>query len=119
MDLEQRVELLEFKVGFPKENSVRISFDEKMSMFSTQCIGSNVSVKIGKTTVATIQYSEDFTPELTLEGYNQRAKEHAQNVVAKITEAAQEKAAESDKNYDKLRERLLDDAVTLTLDSQH
>ncbi|HHL2826787.1 TPA: hypothetical protein ACQ431_005099 [Citrobacter murliniae] len=95
MTLEQRVESLEFKVGFPKENGVRISFGENLAMSSTQRIGSNVSVKIGKATVATIQYSEDLTPELTLGGYNQRAKEHAQNVVSKIIEAAQVQTAKS------------------------
>ncbi|MGV4242510.1 hypothetical protein [Citrobacter freundii] len=93
MSLDQRVESLEFKVGFPKENGVRISFGENLTMSSTQRIGSNVSVKIGKENVATIQYSEDLTPELTLEGYSQRAKEHAQNIVAKIIEAATNQAA--------------------------
>lgn len=93
MDLEQRVESLEFKVGFPKENGVRISFGENLAMSSTQCIGSDVSVKIGKATVATIQYSEDLTPELTLGGYNQRAKGHAQNVAAQIIKAAQNPTA--------------------------
>ncbi|WP_231130616.1 hypothetical protein [Citrobacter europaeus] len=93
MTLEQRVESLEFKVGFPKENGVRISFGENLAMSSTQCIGSDVSVKIGKATVATIQYSEDLTPELTLEGYNQRAKGHAQNVAAQIIKAAQNPTA--------------------------
>ncbi|EAA7225684.1 hypothetical protein QY24_15495 [Salmonella enterica subsp. enterica] len=53
-----------------------------------QRIGSKVSVKIGKENVATIQYSEDLAPDFTLEGYNQRAKEYAQNVVVKIIEAA-------------------------------
>lgn len=93
MTLEQQVESLEFKVGFPKENGVRISFGENLAMSSTQRIGSHVSVKIGKENVATIQYSEDLMPELTLEGYNQRAKEHAQNIVAKIIEAATNQAA--------------------------
>lgn len=93
MTLERQVESLEFKVGFLKENGVRISFDENLAMSSTQRIGSNVSVKIGKENVATIQYSEDLTPELTLEGYNQRAKEHAQNVVVNIIEAARNQAA--------------------------
>ncbi|MDI8906415.1 hypothetical protein MJL69_25635, partial [Salmonella enterica subsp. enterica serovar Lubbock] len=46
-----------------------------------------------KETLATIQYSEDLTPELTLEGYNQRAKEHAEKMVSKIFEAAQKQAA--------------------------
>lgn len=93
MTLEQRVEAFEFKVGFPKENRIRISFGENLTMSSTQRIGSNVSVNIDKATVVTIQYSEDLTPELTLEGYNQRAKEHAQNVVVNIIEAAQNQAA--------------------------
>lgn len=93
MTLEQQVESLEFKVGFPKENGVSISFGENLTMSSTQRIGSNVLVKIGKENVATIQYSEDLTPELTLEGYSQRAKNHAQNVVAKIIEATQKQAA--------------------------
>lgn len=93
MTLEQRVEPLEFTVGFQKENGVRISFGENLRMSSTQRIGSNVSVKIGKETLATIQYSEDLTPELTLEGYNQRAKEHAEKMVSKIFEAAQNQAA--------------------------
>ncbi|EPB0513831.1 hypothetical protein ACRABS_004183 [Salmonella enterica subsp. enterica] len=93
MTLEQRVEPLEFKVGFPEENGVIISFGENLRMSSTQRIGSNVSVKIGKETLATIQYSEDLTPELTLEKYNQRAKEHAQNIVSKIIEATQKQAA--------------------------
>ncbi|WP_240034387.1 hypothetical protein [Citrobacter europaeus] len=100
MTLEQRVESLEFKVGFPKENGVRISFGENLTMSSTQRIGSNVSVKIGKENVATIQYSEDLTPELKLEEFNQRAKEHAQNVVAKITEAAKDQAAIKQGNID-------------------
>ncbi|MBX8971311.1 MULTISPECIES: hypothetical protein [Citrobacter] len=93
MTLEQRIESLEFKVGFPKENGVRISFGENLAMSSTQRIGSNVSVKIGKATVVTIQYSEDLTPELTLEGYNQRAKEHARQSIGKIIKAAQNQAA--------------------------
>lgn len=93
MTLEQRIESLEFKVGFPKENGVRISFGENLAMSSTQRIGSNVSVNIDKATVITIQYSEDLTSELTLEGYNQRAKEHAHNVVVNIIEAAQNQAA--------------------------
>lgn len=93
MILEQRVESLEFKVGFPKENGVRISFGENLAMSSTQRIGSNVSVKIGSKTLANIPYSEELTTDFTLEGYNQRAKLHAHNVVVNIIEAAQNQAA--------------------------
>lgn len=62
-------------------------------MVFIQNIGSNVSVIIGSRTLANIPYSEELTTDFTLEGYNQRAKEHAQNVVAKIIEAATNQAA--------------------------
>lgn len=93
MTLEQRVEALEFKVEFPEKKGMGFTMDKDLSMVFIQNIGSNVSVTIGSKTLATIQYSEDLTPELTLEGYSQRAKEHAQNVVAKIIEATQKQAA--------------------------
>lgn len=99
MTLEQRVEGIEFKVEFPKKNGVRIAFCENLSMSSTQRIGSNVSVKIGKETLATIQYSEDLSPDFTLGGFNQRAKEHAQNVVVNIIEAAQVQTAKYDAGF--------------------
>lgn len=111
MTLEQRVEGIEFKVGFPKENGVRIAFGENLSMSSTQRIGSNVSVKIGKETLATIQYSEDLAPDFTLEGYNQRAKEHAQNVVVNIIEAAQKQAAEYSLKTDIVKDVVINDVV--------
>ncbi|HIH4880852.1 TPA: hypothetical protein ACYSB1_004542 [Citrobacter braakii] len=113
MDLEQRVESLEFKVGFPKENGVRISFGENLAMSSTQRIGSSVSVKIGKENVATIQYSEDFTPELTLEGYNQRAERHAELTISNIVNAARVRAADED-----LIEEITDSVVSSELFSQ-
>lgn len=93
MTLEQRVEALEFKVEFPEKNGISFTMNKDLSMKAIQRIGSNVSVNIGKETLATIQYSEDLTPELTLEGYNQRAKEHAEKMVSKIFEAAQKQAA--------------------------
>lgn len=100
MDLEQQVDALEFRVEFPEKKGMGFTMSKDLSMVFIQNIGSNVSVKIGKENVATIQYSEDLTPELTLEGYNQRAKEHAQNVVAKITEAAKDQAAIKQGNID-------------------
>ncbi|MGS3345227.1 hypothetical protein [Citrobacter amalonaticus] len=93
MTLEQRVEALEFKVEFPEKNGLSFTMNKDLAMKFIQRIGSSVSVKIGKENVAAIQYSEDLTPELTLEGYNQRAKEHAQNVVSMIIEAAKNQAA--------------------------
>lgn len=113
MTLEQQVESLEFKVGFPKENGVRISFGENLAMSSTQRIGSNVSVKIGKENVATIQYSEDLTPELTMEGYNQRAERHAELTISNIVNAARVRAADED-----LVEQITDSVVSSELFSQ-
>lgn len=113
MTLEQRVESLEFKVEFPKENGLRISFGENLTMSSTQRIGSNVSVKIGKENVATIQYSEDLTPELTLEGYNQLAERHAQLTISNIVNAARVRAADED-----LVEEITDSVVSSELFSQ-
>lgn len=93
MTLEQRVEALDFNVEFPGKNGLSLTKREGLAMECKQRIGSNVSVKIGKENVATIQYNEDLTPEFTLEGYNRRAQEHAQNVIAKIIEAAPNQAA--------------------------
>lgn len=94
MTLEQRVEALEFKVEFPEKNGLNFTMGKGLAMKFLQRIGSNVSVKIGSETLANIPYSEELTPEFALNGYNQRAKEHAQNVVAKIIEAAQNQAAD-------------------------
>ncbi|ENK2790166.1 hypothetical protein AB1P82_004854, partial [Salmonella enterica subsp. enterica serovar Senftenberg] len=88
MTLEQQIEALEFKVEFPEKNGLSFTMGKDLAMEFIQRIGSKVSVKIGKENVATIQYSEDLAPDFTLEGYNQRAKEYAQNVVVKIIEAA-------------------------------
>lgn len=93
MTLEQRVEALEFKVEFPEKNGISFTINKDLAMKAIQRIGSNVSVNIDSEMLANIPYSEELTPELTLEGYNQRAKKHAQNVVAKIIETAQNQAA--------------------------
>ncbi|ENF6040727.1 hypothetical protein ABRV10_002740 [Citrobacter amalonaticus] len=75
-----------------------------------QRIGSNVSVNIGSKTLANIPYSEELTTDFTLEGYNQRAKEHAQNVVVKIIEAAQKQTA-----FDSNASAILDNATQNSL----
>ena len=93
MTLEQRVEALEFKVEFPEKKGLSFTMNKDLAMKFIQRIGSNVSLNIGSKTLANIPYSEELTTDFTLEGYNQRAKEHAQNVVVKIIEAAQKQAA--------------------------
>ncbi|WP_312657241.1 hypothetical protein [Kluyvera ascorbata] len=93
MTLEQRVEVLEFKVEFPEKNGAGFTMNKDLAMKFIQYIGSNVSVNIGSKTLANIPYSEELTPHFTLEGYKLRAKEYAENVVAKIMDAAQKQAA--------------------------
>ncbi|MCW6838044.1 hypothetical protein [Salmonella enterica] len=93
MTLEKQVEALEFRVEFPEKKGMGFTMSKDLAMVFIQNIGSNVSVTIGSRTLANIPYSEELTTDFTLEGYNQRAKEHAQNVVMKIIEAAPEQAA--------------------------
>lgn len=100
MTLEQQIEALEFKVEFPEKNGLSFTMGKDLAMEFIQRIGSKVSVKIGKENVATIQYSEELTPELTLEGYNQRAKEHARKSIEEIINAAKNQAAIKQCNID-------------------
>ncbi|WP_410698330.1 hypothetical protein [Citrobacter freundii] len=93
MTLEQRVEALEFKVEFPEKKGMGFTMDKDLSMVFIQNIGSNVSVTIGSKTLANIPYSEELTTDFTLEGYNQRAKLHAEKMVAKIIDANQSQTA--------------------------
>lgn len=113
MTLEQRVEALEFKVEFPEKNGFSFTMGKDLAMEFINQIGSKVSVKIGKETVATIQYSEDLTPELTLEGYNQRAERHAELTISNIVNAARVRAADED-----LIEEITDSVVSSELFSQ-
>ena len=104
MTLEQRVEALEFRVEFPEKKGMGFTMSKDLAMVFIQNIGSNVSVIIGSKTLTNIPYSEELITDFTLEGYNQRAKEHAQNVVSKIIEAAQVQTAKSHEEtlYEKL-----------------
>lgn len=113
MTLEQRVEALEFKVEFPEKKGMDFTMDKDLSMVFIQNIGSNVSVTIGSKTLANIPYSEELTTDFTLEGYNQRAKGHAQNVVSTIIEAAQNKAAEYSLNLGIVKDAVISDEMNL------
>lgn len=93
MTVEQRVETLEFKVEFPEKNGAGFTMNKDLAMKFIQRIGSNVLVETGSKVLANIPYSEELAPEFTLEGYSQRAKKHAENVVAQIIKAAKEQAA--------------------------
>lgn len=95
MTLEQRVEVLEFKVEFPEKNGSGFTMNKDLAMKFIQHIGSNVSVKIGSEVLANIPYSEELAPEFTLEGYSQRAKKQAENVVEQIVKAAHNQTAKS------------------------
>lgn len=89
MTLEERVEYLEFKVKFPMEKGVSICFGDGHAMSFTQRIGSEVLLKIGSGTLATIAYSEEFSSEFVLKDYEHRAISHAKTVIGKIANAAQ------------------------------
>lgn len=93
MTLEQQVEALEFKVEFPEKNGLSVTMNKDLAMKFIQRIGSNVSVNIGSKTLANIPYSEELITDFTLERYNQRAKEHANQVIVKIINAAKNQAA--------------------------
>lgn len=93
MILEQRVETLEFSVEFPVKNGLGFTLNKDLTMKYIQCIGSNVLVKICSEKLADIPYSEELMPEFTLEGYNQRAKKYAENVIVKIIKAARDQTA--------------------------
>lgn len=93
MTLEQQLETLEFKVEFPEKNGAGFTMNKNLAMKFIQRIGSNVSVETGSKVLANIPYSEELAPEFTLEGYSQRAKKHAENVVSQIVKAAQNQTA--------------------------
>ena len=110
MTVEQRVETLEFKVEFPEKNGSGFTMNKDLAMKFIQRISSNVSVEIGSKVLANIPYSEELAPEFTLEGYNQRAKIHAENIVAQIIKAAQNQTA---KSYEETFSEKLDLIISL------
>jgi hypothetical protein len=85
-------------VEFPTQKSVGFKIDGYSSAEGLGCkivetIGGDVKVQLDKKTMLTVPYREDITADFTLEGYKQRATLHAEAVVSKLVEAAQEQTA--------------------------
>lgn len=90
--------MISYMVEFPTQKSVGFKIDGYSSAEGLGCkivetIGGNVKVQLDKKTMLTVPYREDITADFTLEGYKQRATLHAEAVVSKLVEAAQEQTA--------------------------
>lgn len=91
--------MISYEVEFPTQKSVGFKIDaliaasEWPKFMATESIGGDVKVQLDKKTLLTVPYREDISPDFTLEGYTQRAKHHAEALVSKLIEAAQEQAA--------------------------
>lgn len=91
--------MISYEVAFPTQKSVGFKIDfliaasEWSKFMATESIGGDVKVQLDKKTLLTVPYHEDISADFTLEGYKQRAKHHAEAVVSKLVEAAQEQAA--------------------------
>lgn len=96
--------MISYEVEFPTQKSVGFKINgyssaEGLDFKTVEAIGGDVKVQIDQKTMLTVHYREDITADFTLEGYKQRAKLHAEAVVSKLVDAAQEQAA-SDSNVD-------------------
>lgn len=93
-----RVTPLEYRVEFPtpKGFGLRVkggNLAHGLTMSSIENIGGDVGINMGDEILATVSYREALTPDFTLDGYEQRAKKHAQGVIDKIIKAALQQAA--------------------------
>ena len=92
--------MISYVVEFPTQKSVGFKINGCSSAEGLDCkmveaIGGDVKVQLDQKTMLTVPYREDITADFTLEGYKQRATLHAEAVVSKLVEAAQEQAAKS------------------------
>ncbi|MEM5491285.1 hypothetical protein [Enterobacter cloacae] len=90
--------MISYVVEFPTQKSVGFKIDgyssaEGLGCKMVEAIGGDVKVQLNQKTMLTVSYREDITDDFTLEGYTQRAKHHAEALVSKLIEAAQEQAA--------------------------
>lgn len=92
--------MISYEVEFPTQKIFSLKINSSPSVeglgFKTiEAIGGDVKVQIDKKTLLAVPYREDVLTDFTLEGYNQRAKGHAQAVISKLVDAAQVQAAKS------------------------
>ncbi|HCM9486443.1 hypothetical protein KW485_03180 [Enterobacter kobei] len=90
--------MISYEIEFPTQKSFSLKINgyssaEGLDCKTVEAIGGDVKVHIDKKTMLTVPYREDISPGFTLEGYKQRAKLHAEAVVSKLVEAAQEQTA--------------------------
>lgn len=100
--------MISYEVEFPTQKSFSLKINGYSSAEGLDCrtieaIGGDVKVQIDEKTFLSVAYREDISPDFTLEGYKQRAKTHAELVVSKLIEAAEEQAA-SDSNANSIVE---------------
>ncbi|HCM9440020.1 TPA: hypothetical protein N5N39_000369 [Enterobacter cloacae subsp. cloacae] len=85
--------MISYEVEFPTQKSFSLKINGSSSAEGLDCktveaIGGDVKVEIDKKTFLSVAYREDVSPDFTLEGYKQRAEDHAKTAVAKLLEAA-------------------------------
>ncbi|EPM3636745.1 hypothetical protein ACTLMW_000497 [Enterobacter roggenkampii] len=107
--------MISYEVEFPTQKSFSLniggySAEEGLNCRTTEAIGGEVKVRLEKKTLLMVPYREDITPDFTLEGYKLRAVSHAENVIAKLVEAAQVQAA---KSYEEIFSEKLDLIISL------
>lgn len=100
--------MISYEVEFPTQKSFSLKINGYSSAEGLDCrtieaIGGDVKVQIDEKTFLSVAYREDISPDFTLEGYKHRAKTHAELVVSKLIEAAEEQAA-SDSNANSIVE---------------
>lgn len=99
-----RVTPLEYSVEFPCQKGFGLKVEGGnvafgLAMCSIENIGGDVSINMEGETLAMVSYREVLAPDFTLDGYEQRAKKHAQCVINKIAKTALQQAA-FDSNVD-------------------
>ena len=106
-----RITPLEYCVEFPtpKGFGLRVkggNATHRLTMSSIENIGGDVAITMGDEILATVSYREALAPDFTLNGYEQRAKKHAQCVIDKIVKASLQQAA-FDSNVDAILENAI------------
>ena len=99
-----RIMPLEYCVEFPTPKGFGLivkggNLAHGLTMSSIENIGGDVAINMGDEILATVSYREALAPDFTMDGYEQRAKKHAQCVIDKIVKAALQQAA-FDSNVD-------------------
>lgn len=90
--------MISYEVEFPTQKSFSLKINGyssavRLDSRTIDAIGGDVKVQLDSKTLLTVAYREDISPDFTLEGYKQRAKENAEAAISKLFEAAQAQTA--------------------------